>query len=125
MAKLVMPVPGHWDYWYSSSYTNVLKKKLCDCNDWDDHYAKEEKDLKAIQDSSQIMTFPVGDGSAMYKVVKENPLTLAHIPYGDAYQIAPAYIRGLQYSDLVSQREFADLWKRLGEKKDGPVSLNS
>lgn len=36
-----------------------------------------------------VLQFPVADGYAIYRVSKASPLTLEHIPYGDAWRIAP------------------------------------
>jgi hypothetical protein len=47
-----------------------------------------------------IVSFPYADGRAMYLVRTESPLTLQHIPYGDAWQIPDAHIRGLRLEDI-------------------------
>jgi hypothetical protein len=47
-----------------------------------------------------IVSFPYADGSAMYLVQRVRPLTLQHIPYGDAWQIPAAHIRGLTLEDI-------------------------
>ena len=47
-----------------------------------------------------VISFPVADGKAFYLVTKERPLTLQHIPVGDAYKIDEAYIRGLKVKDI-------------------------
>jgi len=47
-----------------------------------------------------IITFPVADGKAIYKVVCAKPLKLMHIPYGDAYRVSPAHIRGLRLAEV-------------------------
>lgn len=47
-----------------------------------------------------IVSFPYADGSAMYLVQKVRPLTLQHIPYGDAWQIPAAHMRGLTLEDI-------------------------
>ena len=111
MAKLLKTqVKGHWD-------TQIYRGgQGCDCEDFSDCWEKEQAELDEIG-RDNIMSFPVADGSAMYKVVKEKPLTLAHIPYGDAYQIPYAHIRGLTYADLVQQRKWTKMWDNLSQDK--------
>jgi len=50
-----------------------------------------------------VLQFPVADGHAIYRVSKASPLTLEHIPYGDAWRIAPAHIRGIRRQDVLEQ----------------------
>lgn len=47
-----------------------------------------------------ILSFPVADGKAMYLVQKTRPLTLQHIPAGDAWEIPAAHLRGLNMDDV-------------------------
>jgi len=98
-------VPGHWDkHRYggdgcSSSYTEC--------------YELEKSDMETIEMGAEVMHFPVADGQAYYMVVKEQPLTLAWIPYGDAWQLPDAHLRGLNHRDLVNQREYDMRMKEL------------
>jgi len=48
-----------------------------------------------------ILSFPVADGKAMYFVQKTRPLTLQHIPFGDAWEIPAAHLRGLNMDDVI------------------------
>jgi hypothetical protein len=50
-----------------------------------------------------IITYPVCDGKAAYLVTKESPLTLSHIPFGDAYMIPAAHVRGLTKRDVEAE----------------------
>lgn len=50
-----------------------------------------------------ILSFPYADGYAMYLVQKTSPLTLQHIPFGDAWQIPAAHLRGLTLADVKEQ----------------------
>jgi hypothetical protein len=54
-----------------------------------------------------ILKFPVADGYALYLVTKDSKrgVELKHIPYGDAWQVHPALIRGLTRKDIVRQVE--------------------
>jgi hypothetical protein len=50
-----------------------------------------------------ILRFPFADGYAFYVVSKVRPLTLQHIPYGDAWHIPEAHLRGLNMTDVQAQ----------------------
>jgi len=49
-----------------------------------------------------LVSFPYADGAAYYRVIKEKPLTLQHIPYGDAWQVPGYQIRGLRKEDIFN-----------------------
>ena len=112
MARLMTGYPdGHWKY-------NRWKGELtCDCTDIMDCISKENADLDAL-DSNRLMKFPVADGEAIYYVVKEKPLTLQHVPYGDGYSIPNAHMRGLTYSDLQNQQQWQRAMKLFRETKE-------
>ena len=63
----------------------------------------------------EIVRFPRGDGSAAYMVWRTNPLTLLHIPLGDAWDLPDYQMRGLRVKDvkeLVRQdRALGDLFR--------------
>lgn len=65
----------------------------------------EEKEAALPEGSYEgvILRFPVADGYAMYLVQKTRPLTLQHIPFGDAWQIPAAHLRGLSMEDVKQQ----------------------
>jgi len=93
MAKLGKPVPGF--------------KLNLEVDTWQEYDARTDALLaKLIQQSSsgglvgRVLRFPKGDGYAFYLVVKEVPLTLSHIPVGDAWTIPEAHIRGLRVQDV-------------------------
>ncbi|MFQ5412625.1 MAG: hypothetical protein ACE5EC_10010 [Phycisphaerae bacterium] len=50
-----------------------------------------------------LMSFPIADGAAVYRVSKESPLTLEHVPYADAWQIPHAHIRGIRKADVLAE----------------------
>ena len=111
MARLLKSkAKGHWDKqpWNGGAG--------CDCEDFRECWGKSSADVKAIG-WENIMHFPIADGQALYKVVKENPLTLQHIPEGDAWQVSDALIRGLRYSDLEDQRYYDEMWQRLSDNR--------
>lgn len=66
------------------------------------------KNLEAAADAlpygevvGALITFPWADGHAIYRVVRAKPLKLQHIPYGDAWHVDPATIRGLRLEDVL------------------------
>jgi hypothetical protein len=60
-----------------------------------------------------IVKFPVADGYAMYLVIKEKPLTLQSLPFGDGYQADPALIRGLRTVDIEARIKREQAFSRL------------
>jgi len=42
-----------------------------------------------------LVQFSVADGYAYYRVCKDSPLTVEHVPYGDSYQAHEATVRGI------------------------------
>lgn len=49
-----------------------------------------------------VIHFPYADGHALYLVAKDKPLRLMHLPFGDAWQVSSATIRGLRLGDVES-----------------------
>lgn len=60
-----------------------------------------------------VLSFPVADGQALYRVDSVKPLILGFIPQGDAYSIPEAHVRGLRREDVRKQIRFRDNWKKL------------
>lgn len=111
MARLLKSkARGHWDKLVWSGGSG------CHCSTVQECIKVEQADLTAIG-WENIMSFPIADGKAMYKVVKEQPLTLQHIPFGDAYEVHPALIKGLDYRDLEAHREMEAMWRALAEER--------
>lgn len=48
-----------------------------------------------------LVSFPYADGAANYIVIKERPLTLQWIGFGDGWSIPDAHIRGLNKADIL------------------------
>ncbi len=48
----------------------------------------------------EVIGFPRGDGSAQYMVYRTKPLTLLHIPLGDAWDLPDYQLRGLRVKDV-------------------------
>lgn len=63
----------------------------------------------------EVIRFPRGDGTANYMVFRTKPLTLLHIPLGDAWDLPDYQMRGLRVKDvqeLVRQdRALGDLFR--------------
>ncbi|MAH45054.1 hypothetical protein CMI37_04445 [Candidatus Pacearchaeota archaeon] len=111
MARILKAhVRGHWD---KQTYRGG---QGCDCKDIYDCMAQEKAEMDSIG-WENIMHFPVADGSAYYMVVHENPLTLAWIPYGDAWQLTTPYLKGLNHEDLVMQRKWDAMWRNLSDER--------
>jgi len=93
-----------------------LAKKPCK-GDWtfsEGWSERHEEQLAELQKESQavdpnkslvgaLVSFPIADGYATYRVAKDKPLTLEHVPYGDAYQVPYVMIRGLRRVDVIRQ----------------------
>lgn len=52
---------------------------------------------------NQLIAFGVADGAAYYYVKSFKPLVLQHVPWGDAWQVQYALIRGLRVADVRRQ----------------------
>lgn len=63
-----------------------------------------------------ILDFPVADGYAHYLVVEVKPLTLSHIPHGDAWTIPAAHIRGITLDDVLQQMRWRKGWDKLTKR---------
>ena len=94
-----------------------------DYRNWEKHEAMLDK-LQTVSNSlpegevvGAVLHWPVADGSAFYTVLKEKPLTVAHIPYGDQYQVDKIMIRGLNKADvldmLASGKRFKAIFAQL------------
>lgn len=49
-----------------------------------------------------VLSWPRADGYAHYLVTADEPLTLQHIPYIDAWSVEPALIKGLDRDDVLN-----------------------
>jgi hypothetical protein len=46
-----------------------------------------------------LLRWQRADGYAVYRITNERPFTIQHVPFGDAWTVEPALIRGLTLSD--------------------------
>ena len=97
MARLdTKPVEGNWEIDWQDYDKSSYEKQLNDLIDTSDQ-VDVTKTLVGV-----VISFQVADGYAYYRVSKDKPLTLQHIPFCDAYQVHPATIRGLGKQDIVA-----------------------
>lgn len=91
------------------------------------HMARQQQMLRDAEEAESridpkvsvvgvMLSFPVADGCALYRVVKDKPLTMEHIPYMDAYQASACTTRGVRRQDVVavwlSNQRMRDMRKR-------------
>jgi hypothetical protein len=98
MAKLdpnPYPLPEpNWQDFRNSPDTKVFDALL---------EASNNLDLDSGEVEGGMLRWQRADGYAWYIVTKAKPLTVQHVPYGDAWSIEPALIRGLNMQDVLEQ----------------------
>ena len=112
------PAPGGWKIdWNAKEYNyhNLMKKLDAQFME----LQKKSDELPRGQVVGGIYSYPVADGHAHYLVIKDKPLTLAHIPYSDAWELPDAHIRGLQRQDVLQHLEHQKKMNKLFGKKEG------
>lgn len=92
-----------------------------------DYYERENKVLEYLMEHTMnlpkgdikggVIRFSVADGYAYYLVTKLRPLTIMHLPFGDAYSIPYAHVRGLNKADIVNQMEIEKSFHKIFSKK--------
>jgi len=78
--------------------------------DWDKRHADQYMSLQEIARKvnpdvslvGALVNFPWADGHAIYRVAKDKPLLLQHVPVYDAWQVPYTQIRGLRRADVIS-----------------------
>lgn len=68
-----------------------------------DAYLQRTKTLVEAIPRDRLLDFPVADGAALYFVKSMKPLVVQHVPYGDAYRVPDAHVRGLTAKDVQRQ----------------------
>ena len=96
-----------------------------DYGNWENHMKLEEDFVAKLKEFCERTgtgeykgveyRIPFADGNACYMVLHSKPLTLIHIPVGDAWD-SPWASRA-RLSDIKKQVEFAKAWKKLSEKQ--------
>lgn len=110
MAKYSGAVEGQWEPLEGEKY-------------YPDTMNRQDTMLRKLQEVSDnlpegevvgaLLYFPVADGNAIYRVEKASPLTLAHVPAGDAWHIPEAHLRGIRLEDVKRQLASAKKIKRM------------
>lgn len=65
-----------------------------------------------------MIQFQVADGYAHYRVVKNSPLTLEHVPFMDGYQAHEATIRGVTANTVRTALKREKLFSGMTDKND-------
>ena len=123
MARLsATPYPWKWrepeyDFPNITSFEEVLKQEQAAL----DALVRQSAELPPGQVVGAVLSWPVADGQAFYLVIREKPLTLQHIPYGDAWRVDPVLIRGLRRDDVLrmleAEKRFQEIFARAGQGK--------
>jgi hypothetical protein len=71
----------------------------------DDHGLEQEA-MRLIEARTTVLRQQVADSYAYYEVVERQPLKVRWIPYMDAWEADPAWIRGLRLSDVLEQERW-------------------
>ncbi len=110
------PCPGDWGQLPDEKLDDYLKRTdaMLQCLLSKSRQAAAEDKAAGI-----VLQFPVADGHAFYVVVKEKPLTLQHIPFGDAWRIPAAHVRGLTLRDVRDQARWIRLEAELTRGNQG------
>jgi len=86
MARLLNGVPPEFE-----EYENGLSP------------SQEEEAMRLLQKRATVVRQQVADSYAYYEVVKRSPLHIRWVPYMDGWEAHPAWIRGLNLSDVMDQ----------------------
>jgi hypothetical protein len=85
---------------------------------WREDDKMQRQRLDELFATGKVVQWGRGDGYAMYYVESERPLILRHIPYGDAWTVELAFIRGLRLRDIKDNlQHHAALRAIFGERK--------
>jgi len=121
MARFGGTYPGEWRYQVGEdwrAYDARTDKMFAEL------IARSEQVDLATTLVDVVVRFPIADGFAHYIVTADRPLTLQHIPVGDAWTIPEAHLRGLRAQDIrrdaERDRHLAKLFPMFpAPKKDG------
>ena len=80
---------------------------------WKQWLEDQDKALKAIESRTTVVKQQVADSYASYEVVKRSPLQIRYIPYCDAWEADPAWIRGLRISDVEAQEKWNAMFTKV------------
>ena len=81
-------------------------------HEWTDRHQLEDEAMKLIEKRTTVVKQQVADSYAYYEVVKRQPLQLRWIPYCDAHEAHPAWIRGLKLADVIQHEQWEEVFTR-------------
>lgn len=110
MAKLSSkPYPGDWDFPEGADINAYFKKQDSQIDAI--YAAQPDPDGPTLVGA--CLRFPRGDGYALYVVVKDKPLTLAHVPFGDNWSADECTLRGINADYVRRQLGYRQVLKGL------------
>lgn len=90
-----------------------------DWDDYDDIDAHIQAQEEALGEIDDVVRFPRADGYAIYRVVEldgpDGEPLLQHVPFGDAYRLPAAHVRGLRKEDIEQKWEQREKLRNLTE----------
>jgi len=107
MARLLKGIPPEfvarklYPYWHPMHDTFPGSR--------DDRDRLEEEAMALIEARATVVEQQVADSYAYYEVVQRQPLLVRCIPFRDCWEGDPAWIRGLNLSDVQRQERFDTL----------------
>lgn len=107
MARLLKGIPPEFEERKLYPYGDARRSE----HGWESQHQLEDEAMKLIEKRTTVVKQQVADGYAYYEVVKRQPLQLRWIPYCDAHEAHPAWIRGLNLADVLQQERWADLFR--------------
>lgn len=100
MAKLLDgEYPGDWE----SDWSKGVAAEIARTDKLYRALAEAQPDADAKDLKGAILRFPRADGYAVYIVVKHAPLTLQHLPVGDAWHADRCTIKGVDVAEVRKQ----------------------
>jgi len=92
------PYPGDWSF----NGQEGFKRHEAQLASLEKEAAEVDPSVSLV---GALVTFPWADGHAVYRVSKDKPLTLQHVPVFDAWQVPYPQIRGIRRADIVAMIE--------------------
>jgi len=110
MAKLdPKPYPGDWEMKFD---TTDIQTEIRRTDALLDALLDKQPNSTAKSYVGAVLMFGVADGNAIYVVTKDRPLTLQHVPIGDAYCVDRCTMRGIDRQEVRDRLEFRERWGR-------------
>ena len=113
MAKQSSDYPGDWEFNEGDDLNAYFKKQDAQIDAI--YAAQPEPDGPTLVGA--CLRFPRGDGFALYVVVKDRPLTVSRVPFGDDWSADDCTIRGINTGyvrqELARQKALKSLMKTM------------